>query len=313
MSAPLDPRPTASHDDSVSRPDATEGTAQSRWLVQLHCERVLGVLVQACDEARIDVVPVKGVVSARTLYDDIADRALCDVDVRVRPRDLPRLLTLARQKQWRIGVRTRSYSNATLFIDGRPIDVETHFGAPGTSSMPIDTLIDRASRTRGVFKFSALVPDAHDHALLLVLNAYKDHMASAMAWAIRDLERVIRAPWLSRELLLARAADAGTSTMLFVVADWMAREMCDAQWADLRRAMGRPPRPLFIAMHQRLEAAGPRGAFALRVLSRFGSDAPARWPGAGLRMAGFQAEAWLSQWGAEPYARGVVIPPATRR
>jgi hypothetical protein len=297
----------------MSQPGADEGTAQSRWLMQLHCERVLGTLLQACDEAAIDVLPVKGIVSARTLYADVSERTLTDIDVRVRRRDLTRIVALARRHGFQLGAGTRSYGNATLFVDGRPIDVESHFGAPGVSRVSVETVMARATRTRGVFPFSCLIADPHDHALLLVMNAYKDHMSQAMAWAIRDLERVVRAPWFERDILFSRAAEAGVRTMLWIVADWMAREMLDDAWAELRAAIGNPPRPHFIAMHQRLQGATGRGELALRVLSRFGSDAPAQWLRAGAKMAGWQAEAWLSQLGDRPYSRGVVVPARTRR
>ena len=102
------------------------GDRRGAWLVQEHSLSVLRRVVAACDEAAIAVVPVKGILSARTLYPDIADRVITDVDLRVLPRDLGRVQALAQASGWEVGYRMRAYDNLTLRIDGRDIDVEAH-------------------------------------------------------------------------------------------------------------------------------------------------------------------------------------------
>ncbi len=265
--------------------------------------------MRACDAVGIDVVAVKGILSARTLYDDISERVISDVDVRVRPRDVSRVERLAREQKWTIVSRTHAYNNLVVVIDGRHVDVEAHVGPPGVCTLTIDELIMRATREDRTFGFSAWVADPHDHALVLVLNAFKDHMAQAMAWAIGDLSKLLDAPWFDEAELIARAKEARAETVLWIVADWMARFMSDDAWGDLRDRMGKPARAGFASAHLWLESIGSAGEFPLRVLARFASDSPRQWGHAFARLVAWQAEVWASQMGATPWRRGVTKPP----
>lgn len=286
---------------------------RAAWLVQEHALSVLKRLVRACEQEGVDVVPVKGILSARTLYEDVSERVITDIDVRVLPRDLRRVERLARQRGWRVAYHMRAYDNVLLEIDGRDVDVEAHFGMPGGSTLTVRDLISRSTREERTYGFPVLVPDPHDHALLLVLNAFKDHMAQAMAWAIEDLSRVVRATWFDEATLVERARSGSVLTPLWIVADWMSRYMRDEAWRALRDRLGAPPRSGFASAHLWLESIGARGELPLRVLSRFGSDAPRRWPVALGRTLAWQLEVWLSQLGPSPWTRGVTVPPLRKR
>lgn len=283
------------------------------WLVQVHALTVLHAFVTACDREGIDVLPVKGILSARTLYADVAERTITDVDVRVRPRDVRRVARLARERGWPVLDSSRAYGMVVVEIDGVCVDVEDHVGAPATCSLTVDAMLGRASRDERTFGFSALVADPHDHALLLMANAFKDHLSQAMAWSIEDLSRLARAPWLDVPTLLSRARDADMSTLVWLVADWMADAMANDAWADVRARMGRPARAGFVSMHQWLESLGPRGWFALRVLARFVSDDAQRYPSAGARLALWKVERWASLLTDTPYRPGRNSPPVLVR
>jgi Uncharacterised nucleotidyltransferase len=289
-----------------------DAARRDAWLVQEHSLKVLKRLVLACDREGIDLLPVKGILSARTLYADVSERVISDIDVRVRPRDVRRVERLARGEGWTVIHRMHAYSNLVLAIDGRDVDVEAHMGPPGVCTITVDTLIARATREDRTFGFSALVMDPHDHALLLVLNAFKDHMATAMAWAIDDLSKVVRAPWFDTATLVERAESGQVRTVLWIVADWMARFMADEVWEAVRDRMGGPSRTAFTSAHLWFESIGGPGQFPLRVLSRFASDAHRQWPHALGRTLAWQIEAWFSQLGQTPWKRGVTFPPKPR-
>ena len=278
-------------------------TRRGAWIVQEHSLKVLERVVRACAADGVDALPVKGILSARTLYDDVADRVISDIDVRVRPRDLERVARIARREGWTVVHRMRAYDNLVLRVDGREVDVEAHIGPPGLCSLEIDTMISRATRESRTFGFPALVADPHDHAVVLIVNAFKDHMVHALRWAIVDLERLVRAPWFDASTLLRRASESGVDTIVWIVADWMSRFMNDVEWRALRERMGAPLRAGFASGHLWLEGLGPRGELPLRLLSRFGNDTPKRWPTAIVRMLAWQAEVWASQLDANPWRR----------
>lgn len=68
----------------------------SAWARHVMHLRAARTFIEACEAEGIPVLPVKGIVTAYTLYEDPAERALRDVDVRIRPQDYVRVGELSR-------------------------------------------------------------------------------------------------------------------------------------------------------------------------------------------------------------------------
>jgi hypothetical protein len=255
------------------------------------------------DEGGIPALPVKGIVSAQTLYDDIAARILTDVDLRILPHDFDRVVALAARQGWRIVQRMRAYANVVFVIDGVFIDVEGHPSVPGLSRLTVDAMLRRAQPS-SVLGFPHLIPDFDDHAVVLLLNVFKDKLVHAFVWAVRDLERLPLHRDFDPIRLVNRLREAGGTTIGWVVADWMARARNLSVWGEVRDAIGlRAPRPAYVALLTWLRERQPRGVLPLRVLTRLGADHRSDQARALLRMAWWQAESLASQWGDAPFHR----------
>jgi hypothetical protein len=274
------------------------------WAAQTYAREALRGFVEACEEEGMDVLPVKGVVTGALLYEDPAERVLSDVDVRIRPRDFDRVLQLGRRKGWRVVQRMRAYRNVVFVFGDITIDVEGYVGVPGLCGLGVDAMIERATRVEHLLGFSHLLPDFDDHAVLLVVNAFKDKLVHAFPWSVRDLERLARHAEFDAGRLAARAREVDATTMTWVVADWLVHEQRVERWGGVLEAMGHVPRRQYVRALRALRQMAPRGAFLMRLLARAGSDdARARLTAFGA-MAVWQLEAWASTWSEAPYVRG---------
>jgi hypothetical protein len=273
------------------------------WTQQLRHTRAARTVLERLALDGVDVLPVKGIVSARTLYDDFADRLLTDVDLRIRRRDFDRVVALAKRAGWRITQHMRAYRNVVFLVDGVAFDIEAYVAPPGMVRLTTEAMIARAQPSF-VLGFPHLLPEFYDHAVLLVMNAFKDKLVHAFAWSVRDLERLPENRQFTASKLAARLCDAGASTVGWVVADWMTRERRIAPWEAVRNALGcEPPRAAYVATLRRLRELQPLGALALRVLSRICADRPIDRVHALARMIWWQGEALASQWSQTPLRR----------
>jgi hypothetical protein len=253
--------------------------------------------------AQIPALPVKGIVSAHTLYDDVADRLLTDVDLKIRPRDFDRVLAVVAREGWRTVQRMRAYGNVVFVVDHVYVDIEGYLSSPGLSHLSVDVMIARA-RASEVLGFPHLLPDFHDHAVVLLLNVFKDKLIHAFAWAVRDLERLPSRGDFDPVTLASRLDQVGASTIGWIVADWMVRERRVSAWSVVRNAIGEQPRRrAYVELLARLRKMQPRGALALRVLSRAAADRPVDRVHALARLLWFQGEVWASKWGDTPFHR----------
>src|ERR1019366_2411423 len=161
---------------TAPRPGSTEWT-RAVWANQLMASRALETVTKRFDAAGIDTLAVKGVVTAHTLYSDPAERPLADADVRIRPEDVARAADSAREAGWRIHEWRPAYGAFVVVVPGLsvPVDVESVIGAPGLCGMSIAEMLARA--TRGAGPVDVRVPEIHDHAVLMVVNVFKDKLA----------------------------------------------------------------------------------------------------------------------------------------
>lgn len=220
-----------------------------------------------------NVLPVKGVVTGRTLYADPSERELSDIDVRVRGAgDLERALAYAKRDGHFVRKHSRAYGTVVLEVMGTDVDIETNIGAPGFCSLEVRDMFARATLTDDVFGFPCLVPDVHDHALLLAVNAFKDKLVLTPEWSLEDVVRIAESESFDVTRFVDLAAHVDASELVWIVADWVAPR--SRVWRSIREAIGpEPPRRLYARLHRLLVNRSPT-SMAMRVLSRLVSDDP---------------------------------------
>ncbi len=239
---------------------------------ELKCAAFIEVARVAAAQG-IPVVPVKGVLTSHLLYADPSSRPMVDIDVRVRARDLERLCAAGLEQGWRLVERSRAYGTAAFEVEGERVELESHLGPPGFCAVTADDLIARAIEHVEPFGAPHLQPEVHDHALLMLVNVFKDQLVEASHHALIDLVRIAKVPGFSFPLLAERARNGGVATLAWLVAEWMEREKGQPRWAELRSALGeRPPRPRYAAAFRFLAVAGQEASLPLRLLVRAAPD-----------------------------------------
>jgi len=261
------------------------------WAVQMKAQAAARVVQEACEKARIQPLFVKGVVTSRLLYEDVAERPMMDVDVRVRPKDLESTL-VALAPHGRLVRRIRAYRSFIVDIGGMHIDVESHIGPPGLCDLGVDAMLARAEQST-LLGFPHLVPELHDHALLLFVNVFKDKLPLAREGPMEDVRRIVAQKSFRADILATRARETHSETLAWLVADYM-------HWEEGLRALPKPKRVLYTDLIQHLEKAetsprGTPGSFALRLMSRTANDRAS---------ARIHALFWMAIWAAERLGRG---------
>ncbi len=188
-------------------------------------ERALGLL----GKAGVPALVVKGAILAHQLYESPIDRPLRDVDLRVRPRDLERatraLLSDSGTKQL---VASAGYRSAVLSLRGVEIDLETTIGPPFLRQrLGVEDVMARAVHSVEPLGFAHVRPDLEDHALLLAINLFKDHVLPNLC-TVEDLVRIARRGEFDRVRFAQRVAQAGVTTIVHVVARYVAETRTDA-------------------------------------------------------------------------------------
>jgi hypothetical protein len=264
-----------------------EATRKAAWIRQTAAVGAVRALVDVLGVG--EVLPVKGVVTARTLYPDPSDRPIADVDVRVRgPEALSKVLAYATAHD-RLKKSLPVYDNVVLTIEGVEVDVESHVGPIGICAMTTGAMLARAKVRGDVFGFPCAIPELHDHAMLMVVNAFKDKLVLAHEHSVTDLVLVAHDPALDPDRLARLARDVGCAALTWIVADWLATEKGSEPWRRVRDAIGpRPPRRAYVRLFQRLAPRAPL-SLASRVLARLASDDPAMRLQALLRAVRFEA------------------------
>lgn len=230
---------------------------------------VLRELVEEVGVRRL--LPVKGVVTARTLYRDTAERVLRDIDVRVPDvATLDALIAFARAKGYVVSHHLPSYRTAVLEMPGVDVDVECTVGPPGLCGLAVATMLERADVRDDVFGFACAIPELHDHALLLAVNVFKDKIALAQPWQLDDALRVADEPAFDPSRFVALAEDARSVAIASVIADWFAPR--SGGWRSVREALApRRTRRGYVRALGWLFANAPEST-ATRLLARVASD-----------------------------------------
>jgi hypothetical protein len=221
------------------------------------------------------LLPVKGVLTAHLYYEEPADREMVDVDIRVRPRDLARLCQAGEARGWVLRERSHAYACAAFEVLGERVELEAHVGPPAFCKLSVEAMIERATTHEEPFGVPHLQPELHDHALLLIVNAFKDQIVNASSGGLTDLARMATRPEFSFDLLAARAHEAGITVVTWLVGEWMIEKRDEPRWRALLDALGgKPARPLYAALFHALARRHRPPSLALRLLVRAAADTP---------------------------------------
>lgn len=230
-------------------------------------------------------LPVKGFVTARILYRDIASRPMADLDLRMRPRDFSRARRVAREQGWveRIGPTLWS---VVWTVNGFPVDIKCALGTPGLCAISVDDLLLRAYRCTGPLGFPHLEPELNDHALILVLNALKDGLRPK-PWSLEDLRRIVRHERFDADTLVKRAREGRVASAVWIVADWLAKAHDVFEWGDVRNRIGaRPPSERAARMYAQWQRMGSPPKPGLFVVASASDDPWRAVAGIGYAAAG---------------------------
>ncbi len=229
-------------------------------------------VADAAARSDIPVLPVKGVLTSHLLYDRPEEREMVDIDVRVRPKDLERLCAAGRTRGWEPIEHSSAYAASAFKVLGERVEFESHVGPPGFCLLTVSAMLERATQHVEPFGVTHWQPELHDHALTLIVNAFKDQLVSATEGGLVDLARMANLPYFSFGVLASRAREAGIATMAWLVGEWMVERRGELQWRGLLDALGGPPHKLYCAAFRALAREGTPASFPLRCLVRLAQD-----------------------------------------
>lgn len=207
---------------SDARPSKAENERKLlHWGQQMLALRALQTLAPHFERADIPVFPVKGIALGHWLYSDLRERGLRDVDLLVRPEQVPNLRRLARSAGWLIHEDRTSVGDLAFSVDGVVVEAHASVGLPDLTGLPVEALLQRATYDTHTFACAVRRIDDLDHFCLLAANILKDHFRHSNAHQSQDL-RLLWVRLAHRlEELTTRIAEAGFSTGMHAVATYL--------------------------------------------------------------------------------------------
>ncbi len=226
-----------------------------RLIVAMAAERTLLAVLVAFRGANIACAPVKGVVLARWIYDDVRERPYADVDILIPRGSFAAAVTLVKARGWQISYQSVEMGEVLFTIDHMAVELHAEVGRPELSRMTVAGFIARAQPDSETFALEILRIDDVDHLLLLVANVVKDGFTYANAHQPADLERMLRRLRPRWQSVVDSASDAGFLTALHTVAEWMIAEHASEGFAAFRKLLPRDRRVTFasaVCLNRRL-------------------------------------------------------------
>jgi len=243
--------------------------------------------------ADVPSLVVKGMVLAYALYDDPASRPMADIDLRVRPRDLLRAVRAMRQRGYEPVWSSRQLGAVCFEVRGTAVELESTIGPPGLCALSVSRMLARSSDRVLPGGLRVREPELLDHAIVMLVNAFKDKMAQCPEWSQDDLETLCER--VDLDVLARRVAEAGIGSLAWIAADWMAQRRPAPVWREFLARLGtRPQRPLYVAIMRRWMA---RDTVTLgsRVLARVANDSIAQQSLAVAATAAGSALWWIAR------------------
>jgi hypothetical protein len=256
----------------------TPGSGQAAWMQQEMATALLSTVRTHCQAAGIPFLVVKGAVTSRLLYADVADRPISDVDIRIRANDFWRWKTVAREWRDRTTNVVWTYRSRAYAFPSIGLDVECDIGPPGFCALDVGTMLARAEPCSLAPRLTVLVPEIHDHALLLVVNALKDRFAVGNPWALVDLERIVEHPRFDHRRFVGLARCTGLCTAALIVANCMSARFARSGWEAVRRELEHQPalRRRYARLYERVAKSSLSDSLPAYVLAVLASDARSR-------------------------------------
>lgn len=255
---------------SLSR-DHPDFARRATGLAHVAARDVLRRFAEALRPAQIPVLAVKGIVTGQTLYADPAERPIADVDVRLIHKHIQIVREIGARHGWAILENSYIYRNVVFDINGILVDVEATVGPPGLCGLRVADMFQRASR-ENLDGEAVWFPELHDHALLLAVNVFKDKLVRAAPWAVEDLKRIALDSAFSPARLARLAETSSSSTLLWIVSDWMARSGATGAWSEVRGACAPFVRRGYARLYRRLVETSAFRPVLLPLVTRMASD-----------------------------------------
>jgi hypothetical protein len=281
----------------VRRAGTPLASHKTNWLRHAAFSSAFRTVGEALRESGVAFLPVKGLITSRFLYDDASARPLRDIDLRIRPQDFSRAVDLARRLGWRPKTDMPVLGQALFEVGGCDVDLEATIGPPGLCTLSVEEVLGRAEAHVEPFGFEHLWPELIDHALILVLNVFKDGLRSP-PWSIEDLRRIAAHPRFDADRLARRAAEGHVRTVLWLVANWMAEEQGSPPWRAVRDSVGPAvPRAWIGAAYEHLRRRGWPPKTGLFVVGSAGDRPADALRGACRTAAGILHRRWAHAFG----------------
>src|SRR5580698_10865348 len=177
------------------------------WARHQDALAALRAVLSTLEAVGVTPLAVKGIVLAYELHDDVAERPMSDVDLRVLPRDLVRTYRAMRARGFPCFWTSKQLGALAFGVGRTLVEFEASIGPPGLCAIPVARMMARSNERTLSDGVRVRQPDLHDHAIILVVNAFKDKMVKCPEWSLDDLARIgVR---VSPEMFLARVEEAG--------------------------------------------------------------------------------------------------------
>ncbi len=216
-----------------------------------HLWRQLIRLTERLEAAQIPVIPLKGLVLARTVWGSLEFRPSCDLDLLVRPEDVERAITQVYElgfepnddpvagwlpEQIRIEYEQQFWSETTQ----TGLDLHWRLHLPGYRIAPNDAQIWERSRFGELDGQPFRTLEFADNLMFLVMHAAKHEWAAAR-WLV-DIAQLLRPGDVDWDALSRRSREWSMRRMwhttLQVCATWLQLDFPAAVAADVRADAG---------------------------------------------------------------------------
>jgi hypothetical protein len=205
--------------------------------------QVIGVL----GSAGAPVAPVKGVMLARRLYDDICERPYRDLDLLISRRDLAGAVAAVASHGWRIRHSSLEMGELEFEVNSLVVEIHAEFGRRDLSRLTSDDVLARGVRDTSTFSFEVCRIDDIDHFFLIVANVTKKTFTYASGHHPADLERLLVLLEPRWPELVDRAKAAGFVTALRSTMSWMIEEHGSHAFRRLASMVQGPDRHALLA------------------------------------------------------------------
>jgi hypothetical protein len=176
-----------------ARPEARAGKRGVReFAASVIARETLRDVAAVLHEARIPVMPLKGVLFQLVLYADPAERSLCDVDVLVPERHFVQAIQLLVKQGLRPFGAGPSWIEASFETPrGLPLDLHRRLFCRLRYNLPTNEVFLRATVNRSLLGVPLWIQSPLDTLAHLVGKFVSDHVHSAAAPRLAELEKLI--------------------------------------------------------------------------------------------------------------------------